>query len=98
MSAFQEVSRFWEGSSVGMEMGHSESYLPNKTNNESGTSLMWYNYGATLKGESYLKIKWFYQFMTNMTIQDMLAHVTIVLHDTFISIPVLPRVVDIFGL
>eukprot|EP01084_Bolivina_argentea_P070034 127391_1 len=65
LTGLQESSRFWEGTSMGVQVGHSEAYLPNKTNNQSGSSIMWYNYGNKLRGSAYLKIKWYYEFMTN---------------------------------
>ena len=71
----EEADRFWQAQSDGIYCGHSECFLPNKTDNTSGTTILWWNYGNILRGESWKRIGWFYQYMTNTSIHprfDML--------------------------
>ena len=68
LNGAQELYRYWEGTSTGRLMGHSECLLPNKTvipQNE--TVVTWWNYGGKLIGESYKKIKWYNSFWNNIT-------------------------------
>eukprot|EP01084_Bolivina_argentea_P251604 422046_1 len=67
MTSAQETDRFWMGNSNSNFVGHSECVLPNNTNNGDGTSIMWWNLGNKLRGESYKKIEWFGNYMRNKT-------------------------------
>ena len=68
LSASQETDRFWMANSNGNMCGHSEDILPNKTDNPNITTILWNNFGYVLRGGSYGKIGWFYNYMMNTNI------------------------------
>eukprot|EP01084_Bolivina_argentea_P070030 127386_1 len=67
----QETDRFWQGNSDGVMVGHSECFLPNKTDNKAGSTVLWWNYGGVLRGGSAERIGWFNRWMTNETLHPM---------------------------
>ena len=73
LSATEETDRFWMANSNGNMCGHSESLLPNKTDDIDGTALIWNNFGNVLRGGSYDKIGWFFRYMLNVAIHPPFA-------------------------
>lgn len=85
LSASQETDRFWMANSNGNMCGHSESILSNTTDNPNGTSILWSNFGEILRGGSYGKIGWFYNYMINLNIHppfDQLTSECLLEYDT----------------
>lgn len=68
LTAKEETDRFWMAIGNGNMCGHSESLLPNKIDNVTGTAVIWKNFGGVLRGESYNKIGWFNRYMINVVI------------------------------
>merc|ERR1712113_782837 len=64
----QEADRFWQAQTDGIYCGHSECFLPNKTDNKNGTEILWWNFGNVLRGESYKRIGWFNNYMRDTSI------------------------------
>ena len=65
----EETDRFWQAQSDGIYCGHSECFLPNSSTNDiDGTEILWWNFGNVLRGQSYKRIGWFNNYMTNTTI------------------------------